>query len=247
MNDPHVASLQYRVIKSDNYIFQDPPDIDINTNDFNGCLSNGVLTLKPKEHYHSDELIRQIAEKFIRTWEMATSLRYGNREFRFEFVGSDIVDRNPPNGKQPAHVDGTMHLTGSTEAIPIYKKYPIPPEDFNITSEVKVLWDRYYDYVEGSDKLPGMAYSCLSFLENGLGRKKAAIHFRIQFEVLDTLGELSAMRGDNATARKFTTKTKPLSHYENVWIQSTIKAIIKHLATRKPNQILRMDDLPDLE
>ncbi len=93
-----------------------------------------------------------------------------------------------------------------------------------------------------------MAYYCLSFLEGNEKdkRKKAEKCYDIDFAVLDKLGELTSARGDQTTARKASQSTSPLSASESNWIDATIKAIIKHLATRQPGQTLKMSDLPPL-
>jgi hypothetical protein len=44
MNDPHVVSLKYRLVETGFIKFDDPPDVDIDTPDFRGSLSKGVLT-----------------------------------------------------------------------------------------------------------------------------------------------------------------------------------------------------------
>ena len=106
-----------------------------------------------------------------------------------------------------------------------------------------MLWDRYCRFVEGREPLFAMAYFCLSFLERG-NRTQAAQHYSIQSDVLKKLGELTSTRGDKATARKLSSTTEPLSSSEATWIESAIKEIIKHLATLRPGQILKMTDLP---
>jgi hypothetical protein len=69
--------------------------------------------------------------------------------------------------------------------------------------------------VGNQDPLLGMAYACLTLLEKG-NRKLAAKHYAIHNDVLRKLGELTSTRGDNATARKISDRTTPLSERERV-------------------------------
>lgn len=245
MNDPHVVTLKYRVLETDSFEFQDPPDINIDTPYFRGRLSKYILILEPKEHYESEIQIRPIADKFLHSWEIAAGLQYGRPNFRIRFEGSQIMDRKPSQGEQSVHINSCLHSSGSLQAKPIYRAYPTPPEEFQVTPEVEVLWDRYCRFLDGKEPLLSMAYFCLTLLERG-DRKQAALHYGIDSKVLNKLGELTSTRGDNTTARKLTVTTSQLSNIEQTWIESTIKAVIKHLATIKPGQILKMTDLPQL-
>lgn len=248
MNDPHVISLKYKVIEADSIEFNDPPDVDIDTPDFRGRLSKGILTLEPKEHFESEAQVRPRADDYVRSWEIDAGLQSGRSVFHFRFEGSHIEDRQPAPGTRSIHLSDHMHMSDTVRVEKISPAYPAPPHDFQLTTEVEVLWNRYCRYVEGRELLLGMAYFCLSFLEGNEKnkRKKAEKRCGIDLDVLKKLGDLTANRGDNATARKFKTPPTPLSSNEQTWIESAIKAIIQHLAIRKQGQILKMTDLPPL-
>ncbi|MGE5445137.1 MAG: hypothetical protein ACM3SR_11145 [Ignavibacteriales bacterium] len=210
MNDPHVVAIKYRVVEGDSIEFTDPPDVDIDTPEFRGRLSKGVLTLEPKQHFGSEAQVRPLADVFIQGWEVAAGLQYGRPDFRFRFEGSQIEDREPAPGTRSLHLSEHMHLSDTLHIKRIYNTYPVPVEEFQVTPEVEVLWDRYCRFVEGREPLLAMAYFCLSFLERG-NRTQAAQHYGIQSDVLSKLGELTSTRGDKATARKLSSSTKPLS------------------------------------
>ncbi|MGH7791625.1 MAG: hypothetical protein ACREOB_04845, partial [Thermodesulfobacteriota bacterium] len=216
---------------------------DIDTSDFQGRLSKGGLTLEPKQHFESEAQVCPLADKFIQGWEVAAGLQYGRPDFRFRFEGSHIEEREPAPGTRSLHLSEHGHMTETLHIKRIYNTYPVPPEEFQVTPEVEVLWDRYCRFVEGREPLLAMAYFCLSFIERG-NRTQAAQHYSIQSDVLKKLGELTSTRGDKATARKLSSTTEPLSSSEATWIESAIKEIIKHLATLRPGQILKMTDLP---
>ncbi len=246
MNDPHVVALQYRVLETNSFKFKDPPDVSIDTPDFLGRLSKNILTLEPKEHFESEAQIRPLAEKFIRGWEISVGLHYGRPDFRFRFEGSQIVDRSPTPGRAEVHSTEHLHMSDTVHVENIYTAIPNPPIEFRVADEVEVLWNRYCRYLEDKEPLPGMAYSCLTYLERDKVRSAAAQHYGIELDVLNMLGKLTSTRGDNSTARKFSSDTTPLSSGEETWIKSAIVKIINHLATIKPGQILKMTDLPPL-
>lgn len=250
MNDPHVVSLKYRLLETGFITFNDPPDIDIKTPDFRGRLSKGILTLEPKEHFDSEAQVRPLADDFVRSWEISAGLQSDRPVFDFHFEGSHMEDRNPDPGATSVHLSEHIHMSETVQIERSAPAYPAPPQDFKFIPEVEVLWNRYFRFIEGGELLLSMAYFCLTFMESrflkGDKRKQVASHYSIHIDVLNKLGELTSTRGDNITARKASGAPMALSDSEAAWINATIKAIIKHLATRKPGQILRMTDLPPL-
>lgn len=250
MNDPHVVSLIYRIVEAESIKFNDPPDVDIDTPDFRGRLSKGLLTLEPKEHFESEAQVRPLADDYVRGWEIAAGLQSGRLVFDFRFEGSHIEDRNPAPGTASVHHSSHLHIAGTVQVEKISPAYPAPPQDFQLTPEVETLWNRYSRFLEGGELLLSMAYFCVTFLESrflgGDQRRQAANQYGIHIDVLNKLGELTSTRGDNITARKASGAATPLSGSEGAGINAAIKAIIKHLATRQAGQIIRMTDLPPL-
>ena len=66
------------------------------------------------------------------------------------------------------------------------------------------MYDRYKGYLENKEKLPAMAYFCLTMLGKYwcMGRPKAAAKYTIDLEVLKDVENLTANRGGPAAARK---------------------------------------------
>lgn len=246
MKDPHVVSLTYKIVENDVLTFKNPPDLEIETAEFHGLLSNGILTLEPKNHYSSVAQIRPLADDYVRGWEIDRALRSGSLEFNFRFEGGQVVDRQPAPGKAFVDSCDVMVCVDSVDVKKSSSAYPAPPDNFQLTPEVEVLWNRYRRFLEGGELLLTMAGYCLSYLEDGKSHKHAAKHYNIDLQILDKLGDITANAGDELTARKRSKKSRPLSNSESGWVKAAIKAIIKHLATRQPGQTLKMSDLPPL-
>jgi len=244
VNDPHVESLTYRLRETDSLAFEAPP-IEFETAAFRARLADNVLTLRPKEHFASEEDVRAIADEFVRAWEIDAGLGYGRPDFRFQYDGAQLVDRAPSPGHHMIASKGVLHLSGSAHLKVTRAKYPIPSEQFVATPEVQVLWERYSRYLAGKEPLLAMAYFGLTLLERG-DRRRAARDFRIDVEVLRKLGELTSTRGDGLTARKMSTGVVPLTGPESQWVEATIKAIIRHIATLNSGASLSLADLPPL-
>jgi len=206
MNDPHVGSLTYRFVETGFMKFADPPDIDIETRDFRGRLSNGILTLEPKEHFASEAEVRPLADDYVRGWEINAGLQSDHPVFDFRFEGSHIVDRQPASGTRSIDISDHLDMSGAVQLEKMSPAYPAPPVDFQLTPEVEVLWNRYCHFIEGGELLLSMAYFCLTFLESsfpgGDKRTQAAVYYGVDIDILNKLGELTSTRGDTAMARK---------------------------------------------
>lgn len=73
--------------------------------------------------------------------------------------------------------------------------------------------------------------------------------FRIHEDVLSKLSVLSTNHGDKATARKDTVDLQPLSGTERLWLEETVKAIIRRvreLPVVGSKPIITLADLPTL-
>jgi hypothetical protein len=246
MNDPHVASLAYRVLETASAAFADASEVTFQTPEFDGRLADGVLTLTPRIHFSDEAEARAISEAFVRTWEIAAGYEYGSPDFSLRFEGAEIVDRAPSPGHADIQLSEHLSISEQVQVKVIRHTYPPPPISFAVTPEVEVIWERFCRYVAGNEPLLSMAYFCLTLLERG-DRRAAARQLAIDYEILNRLGELTSTRGDRQTARKLTATTHPLTPEEAHWVEATIKAIGKHLATRVPDsKPLSLADLPKL-
>lgn len=78
MNDPHVASLTYRVVETDSLEFEDPPDLRVSTPEFEVHLSDGILTLEPKHHFAVEADAKPVANALFELGRSMLGYRSGD-------------------------------------------------------------------------------------------------------------------------------------------------------------------------
>ena len=257
MNDPHVVSLTYRVVPvvaPDCEIrYVDPEPLEIDRPGFRGRLEDQELVLKPKDHFPTVQSARAIADRFVRGWEVDAHLAHRSPALAFEFVMGDVVDRDPPplGSSQSASVEGAATSGGCLIACVTRSTYPEPPVDFEFTRDVEVLWDRLEGYPTGREPILSMASFCLRWIEMlAGGRREAAKLLRVDYPVLDKLGELTSTRGGPRTARKVKNGTplQPLTLIEEAWIVWCLEALIRRVGEAATDSATRLTlgDLPRL-
>ena len=127
-------------------------------------------------------------------------------------------------------------------------RYPQPPlPDLELTPDVESMYARFMGYRRRREPLAGMAYFCLTILENPIGRKRAARQYRISRNVLDTIGRLSTKRG-GSEARKADGKDRDLADRERRFLEEATRAVIERAAHKDPRTLpeITMSDLPQL-
>jgi len=255
MRDPHVVWIRYDVKVSDEVSFRDPAPVEKELDGFSLRLEDLVLTCTCKEHFSTVREARGAIEPFLRSWEISVAMQWGRRDFRFVFRDSEVLDRDPIPGQLPAlraEGRGFVTLGDSATCRVIRGAYPEPLPTFVASPDVETLWNRFEGWMEGKEPLLSMAYFGLTVLESlAGGRRKAASEFRIDYEVLDKLGELTSERGDGDTARKMPKKggLTPLTASERQWIEAVIPKVTRQVGEASgggPNRQLRMQDLPVL-
>jgi len=257
MSDPHVVSLRYRVEFAPTVTFDNAPALEYESDKFRMRLENGIAVFELKEHFSSVDVARGIVDAFVRAWELDVALKSGQREITFVYENAEVIDRNPPPPGEPKVIQTSgmvqSQSMGFLNLSVARHEYPSPPRDFAINPDVETLWRRFEGYTQGREPLPAMAYFCLTVLEKKAGtRKKAEKAYRIDYDVLDKLGELTSTKGDKETARK-TNDAKtfaPLTKTETMWIEATLKAIIRRVGeidTNPSASMITMNDLPKLQ
>jgi hypothetical protein len=233
MRDPHVVELRYRIEVDSTVTFDGPPPVEDETSEFRLRLENGIAHFRLKEHFSSVEAAKNVVDKYIRAWGIDMALNYGSREISFIFENAEVIDRNPPPPGSPQVIEvtakGSGLSSGSATVHMTRHQYPKPPKLFRVSPEVETLWQRYEGYRKGQEPLLAMAYFCLTAIEaSDDGREEAAKSLRISRDVLSKLGNLTANRGDEKTARKVLPRKAltPLSPQEAAWIEAAIKVII---------------------
>jgi len=256
MHDPHVVSLQYKLETGTTVSFYNPPAVNDETDTFRLKLENSKVTVDLKHHFASVEAARCVVDAYLLAWELDVALRFGRKEIKFIFEDAEVIDRDPPPSGSPMtiQVSGIASATafGTATISAARREYPSPPKYFRVNPDVDTLWHRFEGYSQGREPLLAMAYFCLTLLEaRAGGRKNAEKQYRIQKAVLDKLGELTANRGDEKTARKLkkASPPAPLTPAEARRIEVAIKAIIwrvGEMGTNPSLAVIGMSDLPKI-
>lgn len=257
MNDPHVKSLRYSVHTPDRVSFQGAPPLSVEIDGFRLLLEDDILIVEPDCHFASEQEARAVLDDILASWEIDVAMNYGEREIKFVFESSEIIDREPPPPGSPlvVQVKAAIVVTSAVGAtVSVTRgKFPPPPKLFRITPDTETLWHRFERYKNGHEPLPAMAYFCITVLEGIFGdRMEAARSCNISKTVLKTLAKLSTEKGDTVSARKYPRKSSPVPHSaaEIAWMEAALKAIVRRLG--EINQMttlpqISMKDLPRLE
>ena len=256
MRDPHVASLRYKLETISTVTFNNPPPVKVETDMFLLYLENGKASVEMKEHFAAVEAARSVIDPYLRAWELDVALHLGRQEIKFIYEDAEVIDRNPPppGSPQAIQLSGIALATsfGTATLTVARREYPLPPKHFRVNPDVDTLWHRFDGYNQGREPLLAMAYFCLTLLEARAVRRKNTVKlYRVHKAVLDKLGELTANRGDERTARKLKKASTlvPLTPTETRWIEAAIKAIIRRVGEIDANpslDVLTMSDLPTL-
>jgi hypothetical protein len=247
VNDPHVEELIYHIDAGDRLNFRDPPPVKDETNAFRMILNDGVVAFSMKEHHPTEESARRAVEGYLRAWELDVALQYDSLELRFVFDRPKIIDRNPPPPSPPGMphtvaleaIASLRSASASGTRVVFRRQYPRPPRDFVADTDTTTMREQYERYKQGRDRLLPMAYSCLARLEHrarnhsarGNKRMKSASMYRVDYEVLDKLGELTNTLGDEVEARKLTSQSqlRAPTAQEVKWIEAATAMAVTSL------------------
>ena len=263
MNDPHVVALIYRIHHGDTIDYSKAESLERDEPGFRLTVEDKDVRFEFKEHFSTEEQAREAIGNYIRIWGFDATLQYGSPDsFRLEFVKAEIIDRNPSLGHDRVTARIGIQGTGSAKLTVSVRKYPSPPSDIALSPEAETMYQRYMGYRQQREPLPGMAYFCLSMLEDPPTagprnrpirdkRSDAAERFGIDKSVLDRIGRLSSTRG-GADARKREGTGQPLSSGEQKFLDRAVKAIIRRVAEREHTRngnlpVLSLSDFPPLD
>jgi hypothetical protein len=98
MNDPHVAALYYGIKHAKGVDYDKAPELHCDQPEFTISVRNDRAEVTMKSHFASAEDARAKVEPFLRVWELTVALQLGPREFEFDYIGANVIDRNPPPG-----------------------------------------------------------------------------------------------------------------------------------------------------
>lgn len=243
MNDPHVKALHYRVIAGADIDYKKASRLDHEERDFKLTLEGESAIFEMKTHFATEDEARAVVDDFIRCWEIIIGLEQGPGDLQFRYNKPEIVDRAPAPSKPgdvtvyAATLRSMIRLSGSVQVHISRARFPSPPVRFGVSPDVETMYTRYKAYIEGRETLTSMAYVCLTVLEttaagsSSKARENAARQYSIEYNVLDTLGKLTANKGSAAEARKYPKSGKfaPLTSAEITWLVAAIKMLIRRV------------------
>jgi len=182
---------------------------------------------------------------------ICTSLNQGPGEFELVFSDAVIEDRNPTPGVFSVR-STAMVMVGGTASVAIGRgKYPQPTKGIAMNADVEAMAGRYLRYRENKDTLAGMAYFCLTVLEQAAGdRNGIPARFGVSSSIVKTLGRLTGEKG-GAEARKGMGRPHEFTGEERNWIDQAVKRLIWRAAEVAHNPAaaqtqITMADLPKL-
>ena len=210
MRDPHVVELRYRLVLSGDDEFRDPPPVERERDAFSMRLADDLLTVTMKEHHPTIDSARARVDPFVQSWEISAALQSRRRQVSFEL---------------------SLPTLFTPRVRVLRNSYPAPPDAFVSSSDVRLMWIRYEQYLEGHEPLPAMAYHCLAIVERSIrsfggNRRSASRHYGIDNRILNKLGELTANYGDENSARKADPK-RPLTSRGEHWIREAVLVLIR--------------------
>lgn len=256
MNKSHIDKLFYKIIIKDNVDYVNAPAVSLENETFKMVTRNNEVIFEMKRPFSSEQDAKIVTDEFLNKWEIIIGLENAPDDIRFKFYRSEVVHFEP--NKNECNVNLSVSSVGDFEDHATnhvsHHKYPDPPDQFSISPDVETMYLRYKAYCEGRDTLLSMAYLLLTVTQSKAAtRREAAEKLRIEKEILDTLGELCSIKGDESEARKAPPNGVfiPLEHKEREWILATCKLLIKRCGefefcgTENLFQ-LKIDNLPSL-
>ena len=244
MNDPHVVALIYGIEHCASVDYEEAESFVLEEPGFRLEVKDKKARFELKGHYAEESAACESIEEYIRVWEFDACLNNGSGSFKLRFDESEIEDRNPTPGVVCGRVSFRAGVpTISASVTCRVRKYPSPPLDFAISPDVQTMYDRYMSYLQGREPLSGMAFFCLTVLENSVGgRKAAAQKYQIANRVLGEIGYLCSEKG-GSEARKAGGVTKELTEEERRFLNQAIKKIIRRAAEKTYDPTAELDKI----
>ena len=262
MNDPQVVALIYTVEHGDSVSYKNAAPLrHYGWPEFYLTVDNKIARFEFKKFYADKDEALEAIEPFIQLWEFEAAVRRGPSSFRLRYKEAEIVDRNP---SPPERTSGPIELgaeavikldlSASAKITQVLPHYPPPPVSRMVYPDdgyVAIMKRRYDQYRLRRAKLPGVAYFCVTVLEDKYGgRPAAAKKCGISKDILDTIGRLSATKGGD-DARKAAGADEEFTRQEKRFLKKAIEEIIIRAALvafddRQNHPRITMADLPSL-
>lgn len=251
MNDPHVTALVYRLQHAASVNYDNAEPLEYDTAAFRVTINDHEARFEMKGHHATVEEARNVIEAFIHEWEFSANLDRGPRDFELVFSSAAVEDRDPAPGVNSAQFVDAVTASDSVSMTLGHSRYPEPPTDIAMNADVEAMALRYSRYRENKDTLAGMAYFCLTVLEEAAGgRDGIPAIYGIAASIVKTLGRLTGEKG-GPEARKGMGRPHDFTGKERQWIEQAVKRMIWRAAevardSASAQTQITMADLPPL-
>ena len=228
MNDPHVVALLYTIEHGRSVDYRKAKPLDHEGDGFRVKITDKQVRFEFKEHYATEDAARKAIEDDVRAWEFSACLENGPERFKLKFDYAQIEDRNPKPGVLVVHPRPVRFEFKVSEPTVVVSPadYPRLPSGLKVTPDVQTMHDRYMGYLQGREKLPGMAYFCWTMIQDIL---TTGVDF--SGKVADKIGHLSTNKGGK-DARKINGKDEDLTPQDSRFLKGAIKVLIRRAAER---------------
>ncbi|WP_377702135.1 hypothetical protein [Pseudoduganella sp. UC29_71] len=249
--------MKYTLLVPAGLIYQEVPAVNVSQAQFHAKLHNGSLEVTMNAHFPSILDAQQPVDAFLRAWEVDAHLR--GYKIAFSFLDGEVIDRNPEHSGTVVLAAATCIMSSSFTVMGNItvspREYPAPPSWATVSDLARRMYSRFETYQEKRESIFTSGYYCLTELQAAAGnsvqrkgRGPAAEHFRIDVNVLNTLGELTSERGGAQFARK--AGAPEPTPAEAAWLAAAVPMIIRHVASVDAGvhvNVLTMVDLPALQ
>lgn len=238
MNDPHVQTLEYRlVVLRENLEFA--PGVSplrCTLGDFDCELAAGHLVARANVHFPDDATARAALQPHLVAWASHAELADDvSLEFRFDW--SIVIDRAPAPGSGSIAITDVIPVSDEVIARLTRGEYPAPPSDwYGESPAVAQIRTRLRAMLSNRESLAAGGYWLLTKLEALHGnRKKAASVMAVDEDVLSTLGRLTA-RNDPQGGRKAKGTQAPFTDAERAWLHAAVRVLALRQAEVEASQ-----------
>ena len=264
MNDPYVHALHYWVTHDDSVNYANTPALKYEDERFQVVIKDRQFTIRPKDHYASEEEAKAAVEGFICHWEFQAALESGSNTFSLTYLRSDVRDRNPtpppPGVIQLRAKPLTVNATISAPRLRVGRvSYPSPPSGPTLNTNTLAVQAMLYQldkYHQRRITLAPMAYFCLTTLEDSAPKtadrtnkdKATGDHYAISRKVLVQVRRLSSTKG-GVEARKGDGVSDDFTDEERKFLLVAVQEFIRRAAEKDTNPgitlpKITMADLP---
>jgi hypothetical protein len=231
-SDLHVVALHYKLAHGDTVDFSNAAPLEYETDEFKVLVHDNKAVFTMTAHYGHVTPARETVEDFARAWRIDTHLATDHL-IDFVFDRADVVELSGRPDAKAIHPQGFAPKFELGKPTIGLTTYPSPPAGFVASDDAQLMHTRYLRYEAGAEPLAGMAYWCLTHVENiagagpkGRKRDNAADNYHFDVHVLNDLGELVSTAGGDE-ARKSVGLSRPFTDEERRWIKAAVKALIR--------------------